>query len=132
MTGEELIRQFERVETPAESFHHADHVRLAFEYLLRFPIIEALERFSGSIKRFASAHGKADKYHETITWAYLFLIRERMFRADHVQSWDEFSSQNHDLFVWKGGVLDRIYSPETLNSELARIAFVLPDQHPNS
>jgi len=132
MTGEELIRQFERGETPAESFHHSDHVRLAFEYLLRFPIIEALERFSGSIKRFATAHGKADKYHETITWAYLFLIRERMFRADQVQSWDEFSSQNHDLFVWKGGVLDRIYSAETLHSELARIAFVLPDRHVSS
>jgi hypothetical protein len=33
VTGEDLIRQFECGETRPESFHHADHVRLAFEYL---------------------------------------------------------------------------------------------------
>ena len=133
MTGEELIRQFERGETPAESFHHSDHVRLAFEYLLRFPIIEALERFSGSIKRFATAHGKADKYHETITWAFLLLIRERLARARECvgrsPSWDEFAADNQDLLKGKDHVLRCYYRDETLKSELARRTFVFPDRN---
>jgi len=31
MTGDELIRDFEDGSTTAATFHHADHVRLAFE-----------------------------------------------------------------------------------------------------
>lgn len=128
MTGEELITQFERAETPIFSFHHADHVRLAFEYLLRFPVLDALTRFSAALQNFAEANGKSGLYHETITWAYLFLIRERMSRAGRAQDWEDFASSNPDLLIWKGGVLDRLYSPETLSSERARRTFVLPDR----
>src|ERR1700682_5017619 len=81
MTGDELIKQFEDGTTPPGSFHHADHVRLAFEYLCRYSVLEALERFSDALKRFATARGKAQLYHETITWTYLLLIHELMARA---------------------------------------------------
>lgn len=128
MTGEELIEQFEGGATPANGFHHADHVRLAFAYLRRYAALEALERFSEALKRFAAAQGKAQLYHETITWAYLLLIRERMARAGGTQSWEEFAAQNADLLVWKGGVLGSLYRQETLDSDLARRTFVLPDQ----
>ena len=128
MTGDELIEQFESGATPAETFHHADHVRLAFEYLCRYPALQALAKFSGALQRFAAAQGKAQRYHETITWAYLLLIRERMARAGYLQSWEEFAEQNRDLLVWKGGVLSTLYLQETLDSDLARQTFVLPDR----
>ena len=83
-TGDQLIKQFEDGTTPAATFHHADHVRLAFEYLYRYPALEALEKFSAALRRFAAAQGKPQLYHETITWAYLLLIRERMARAGRV------------------------------------------------
>jgi hypothetical protein len=102
MTGAELIQQFEGGTTPAGTFHHCDHVRLAFEYLCRYPVLEALERFPDALRRFAAAQGKAQRYHETITWAYLLLIRERMARAGRVQTWEEFAGCNADLLVWKG------------------------------
>lgn len=128
MTGEELIQQFERGATPADTFHHADHVRLGFEYLGRYPVLEALQRFSAALKQFAAAQGKAQRYHETITWAYLLLIRERMARAECIQTWEEFAERNPDLLIWKGGVLGTLYRQETLDSDLARHAFVLPDR----
>ena len=128
MTGEELIEQFEFGATPADTFHHADHVRLAFEYLCRYTALEALERFSDALKRFAAAQGKAQLYHETITWAYLLLIRERVARAGRVQTWEEFAEHNPDLLVWKGGVLGTLYRQETLDSDFARHIFVLPGQ----
>jgi hypothetical protein len=128
MSGEELIAEFECGATAPESFHHADHVRLAFEYLCRYRALEALGKFSAALKRFAAAQGKPDRYHETITWAYLLLIRERMARAGESQSWEEFAKGNSDLFLWKGGVLSTLYRQETLDSELARRTFVLPDR----
>ncbi len=84
--------------------------------------------FSAALKRFAAAQGKAQRYHETITWAYLLLIRERMARAGCAQTWEEFAERNADLLVWKGGVLTTLYRQETLDSDLARQTFVLPDQ----
>jgi len=128
MTGDELIKQFEDGVTPVDTFHHADHVRLAFEYLCRCSALEALERFSDALKRFAAAQGKAQLYHETITWAYMLLIRERIARAGHSQTWEEFAERNPDLLIWKGGVLGTLYRQETLDSDLARHTFVLPDQ----
>jgi hypothetical protein len=128
MTGEELIEQFENGKTPAATFHHADHVRLAFEYLRLYSALEALQRFSADLQRFAAAQGKAQLYHETITWAYLLLIRERMARAGGEPSWPEFAARNADLFIWKGGVLTSLYRRETLDSDLARHIFVLPDR----
>ena len=128
MTGEELIQQFEDGTTSADTFHHADHVRLAFEYLCRYPALEALQKFSAALQRFAAAHGKAQRYHETITWAYLLLIRERIARAGCAQTWEEFAEGNADLLLWKGGVLARLYRQETLDSDLARHTFVLPDR----
>jgi hypothetical protein len=128
MTGDELIQQFEDGTTPAATFHHADHVRLAFEYLCRYSALEALRRFSAALQRFAAGQGKAQLYHETITWAYLLLIRERIARAGSAQTWEEFGERNADLLVWKGGVLAALYRQETLDSDLARHTFVLPDR----
>jgi hypothetical protein len=127
MNNQELIRRFENDAVPEDSFHHADHVRLAFAYLCECPVLQALERFSGALKRFAAARGKTQLYHETITCAYFFLIRERMTRREGAD-WDEFSRQNPDLLVWKGGILNRYYCETTLKSDLARRVFVLPDK----
>jgi hypothetical protein len=128
LTGEELIQQFEDGATRPEDFHHIDHVRLAFEYLRRYSALEALQRFSVALQRFAAAQGKADRYHETITWAYLLLIRERIARAGTEPTWEEFAARNADLLIWKGGVLETLYRPGTLDSALARNTFVLPDR----
>src|SRR5690242_18744033 len=81
MTHLELIQRFESGAMP-DGFHHADHVRLAFAYLECFPVFQALDRFSEGLKRFATSVGKPDRYHETITVAFFFLIRERMARNE--------------------------------------------------
>ena len=100
---------------------------MAYLYLCRYPAMEALQRFSTSLIRFATAHGKPQLYHETITWAFLFLIRERMARMGYPQSWDEFAAGNADLLNWKENVLKKYYRAETLSSEFARKTFLFPD-----
>ena len=127
MTDQELIRCFEADNMPDGSFHHADHVRLAFAYLSEYPVLEALDRFCRALKRFATARGKSQLYHETITHAYFFLIRERMARCASA-TWDEFARCNSDLLTWKGGILTRYYHDATLQSDLARAVFLFPDK----
>jgi len=124
----ELLRRFEDATLPASAFHHRDHVRVAWLYLKAEPPLAALARFDAGLKRFAAAHGATGLYHETITWAYLLLLRERMERNGAGATWAEFAAQNPDLLTWKPSVLDRYYRPETLASELARRVFVLPDR----
>ncbi len=126
MTTHEIIRQFE-TDTLASEFHHGDHVRLAFAYLQEFPPHEALDRFTKALKRYAAARSKSQLYHETITHAYFFLIRERMARSGTLE-WDAFARQNPDLLQWKPGILDRYYRDSTLQSDLARSVFLFPDK----
>jgi hypothetical protein len=127
MTNEQIIHCFETNAIPEHSFHHADHVRLAFAYLAIYPPLQALENFSAALKRFAAARGKSQLYHETITHAYFFLIRERMARCSTAK-WDEFADRNPDLLIWKNGILTRYYHESTLQSDLARTVFVFPDK----
>jgi hypothetical protein len=132
-----------------EEFHHRDHIRAAWCYLRELPLLEALQRFTASLKHFANAKGQPQLYHETITWAYVFLIHERMEIVEDRQSclseqtgspvpgqaglpvlhetWDEFADRNTELFTWRPSILDRLYRPETIQSERARRSFILPD-----
>ena len=128
MTDDEFIAGFEACTLPNGSFHHADHVRMAFLHLSRYPAIEALQRFSTSLIRFATAHGKPQLYNETITWAFLLLIRERMARAGCQQTWDEFAAANPDLLGWKD-LMKKYYRDETLFSDLAKSTFLFPDKN---
>ena len=128
MSEQELIAQFENGSIPPDSFHHADHVRMAFAYLCQYPVLEALERFSTALQRFATSQGKPNLYHQTITWAYLFLIYDRISRAGQTQTWEEFAKANPDLLVWKNGILKKYYAEETLQSDLARRVFIFPDR----
>lgn len=127
MSDDELIARFEALEFPG-GFRHRDHVRLAWIHLRRFPVPEALARISTGLADLARSRQMPGRYHQTITWAYVFLIGERMARADRDRGWEDFAEENADLLEWSGGILRLYYRDETLRSELAREVFVLPDR----
>jgi len=128
MEDQEFLSQFENCTLPNGSFHHREHVRVAWLYLRSYTLMETLSRFSAGLKRFAAAHGKPNLYHETITWAYVLLINERIARKGRAHTWDEFVEANPDLFDWKNSVLKTYYTEATLKSDFARNAFVFPDK----
>ena len=128
LSDDEFVARFEDATLSTESFHHRDHVRMAFLYLCRYPALEAIQRFSVSLARFAAANGKPGLYNETVTWAFLFLIRERMARSGGNCNWEQFAAQNADLLSWENNILRRYYREGTLKSNLARSTFLLPDR----
>jgi hypothetical protein len=127
MNDRDFVTAFEACAIAADDFHHGDHVRLAWIYLRESPLIEAIGRFAASLQRFAAHHGVPGRYHETITWAYVLLIHERMQRDGAPDAWEPFRAANGDLFAGKPSILERYYSPATLGSDIARRTFVLPD-----
>jgi hypothetical protein len=116
LTDDDFVARFEGCTLPNSAFHHQDHVRLAWIYLRRHPPLEALERFAEGLRRFATFNGHPGLYHETITWAFLLLIRERMERGAAGGTWEDFAAAHPDLLSWKPSVLNRYYQPETLGS----------------
>ncbi|HEX8152469.1 MAG TPA: hypothetical protein VF698_05055 [Thermoanaerobaculia bacterium] len=127
MNDREFLEAFEHCTLPGDSFHHSDHIRLGWLYVREHPLPEAIGRFVATLQRFAASKGAAGLYHETITWAFLLLIHERMQRGGDAD-YETFRANNADLYRWKPSVLDEYYLPETLASDLARRVFVLPDR----
>jgi hypothetical protein len=127
MTDDELLTGFENASLANEAFHHEQHVRVAWLFVQRYGMPDALARFSRALRRFAEAKGAPGRYHETITWAYLFLVAERIARGPS-DTWDRFAAANRDLLTWKPSLLDRYYTSETLQSELSRRTFIMPDR----
>jgi hypothetical protein len=136
MTDSEIVSAFEELTLPAASFRHREHLLVAWSYLRELPFAEAGARFARNLRRFARAHGAEAKYHETITWAYLSLLGERMhagagFRSPGA-SFDAFLAANPGLLAPAHGALAAFYDAETLASPLAREVFVLPRPRPVS
>lgn len=124
MTDDQLLERFETASLVPGEFHHCEHVRVAWLYLDRYPAVDALRRYAEGLKRVAVSLGAPDLYHETITWAYLLLIRDRMQDGE---CWSAFAEHNPDLLDWKNSVLGRYYSDALLWSDRARARFVFPD-----
>lgn len=121
------VEAFESSHIDVDSFDHEAHVYLAWLYLERLPVLDAVQRYSEGLRRLTEQLGIPGKYHETITCFYLFKIAER--RDGFAGDWLAFKRQNADLFACgQSSMLNRFYSRATLHSERARRAFVLPDR----
>jgi hypothetical protein len=123
-----LVAAFDGAGFAPGSFHHRDHVRVAWVLLERATLIETLSRFTAGLRRLAAEAGKPQVYHETITCAYVILVQEQ--RAPRgAEDWPAFAGRNPELLAWKPSVLEtRYYQEETLWSDRARASFVLPDR----
>ena len=122
----ELLEKFVDTTLPADQFHHQQHVQVAWLFVRKYGMPLAISEFTAAIKRFADAKGATGLYHETITWAFLFLIADRQARQSN-ETWQDFQSANQDLLTWKPSILERYYSKELLASDLAKRTFLMPD-----
>lgn len=126
LSDQDFLHRFESLTLPADAFRHADHVRLAWLYVVRDGLGMGLERVRAGIRRFATHHGAPDKYHETLTCAAVVLVNERVHRTPDAPDWPTFAEANPDLLRWKGGAFFDHYPETIVDSDDARRVFMLP------
>ena len=123
MTDEELLQRFERADLDTDAFGHAQHVRVAWLQLSRMPLLRAIGHHTAGLQRLTTRLGVPQRYHATLTVAYLLLIYERMAGED---SWSQFAARNPDLLARGAQLLSEHYAPAQLHSDAARLAFCPP------
>ena len=127
VSDEKFLQELEACLLPERDFGHPAHVRAAYLYLRAGDFARALPRLQHTIRAFASSLGKPDRYHETMTVAYLSLIQQHIAERGDGGCWEEFERNNPELF--ERDLLLHFYSRSQLESGLARRLFLLPDRH---
>jgi hypothetical protein len=120
----EFLAALETCSLSAREFDHAAHVRAAYLYSRSGDLAGALAKIRHAIQTFAASLGRPDRYHETITVAYLALIRQTLHVSGDGGGWEGFAQANQGLL--DRDLLLRFYPQAQLESELARRIFLLP------
>ena len=127
MTDTEFLEAFESCTLPEAQWTHEAHVRMAWLYLQKMPLSEAMPVVRQGIKRYNASLKKLLAYHESITQAFLHLISHRMQCSGDRLSFVDFCNENPDLLDRTMTALLTYYRKETLFSQAARDGFVEPD-----
>lgn len=123
----DIVNAFENGTLDPARFNHRLHLSLAWTYLQRDGFPEGALHFRRHLKAYVVAVGAQDKYHETITWAYLALLNEEMsLRSAPGESFDAMIERRPDLLDHRNGAIARSYSKAQLDVPDARRVFLLP------
>ncbi|MEP4485506.1 MAG: hypothetical protein ABJ013_07760 [Halioglobus sp.] len=130
----EADREFKnRVEScnfPVAEFDHKAHIRLAYVYLAENSTVETVHLVRDTLTALLRHAGvdPSQKYHETLTEAWVLAVSHFMRNTDDSQSADDFIKKNTAMLDSK--IMMTHYSPEILFSDEARKAFVEPNLDP--
>ncbi|MGD0492499.1 MAG: hypothetical protein ABSC32_13205 [Steroidobacteraceae bacterium] len=103
MTDDEFLHALETCELPATDFGHAAHMRAAYLYLRGASLDDALDAIRCALQHYVAHLGKADRYDEGMTRAYVALIHRRMAERGDGGGWTAFAEANQDLFAIRVG-----------------------------
>jgi hypothetical protein len=109
----------------AERLGHREHVKLAW-LALRADRAAGGERVASILRRFAAAHGEADRYHETVTGFWIRLVGHTLDVAPGLDDFEAYL-RRFPLLLDKS-LLGRHWSRDALTA--GRAAWVEPDLLP--
>jgi hypothetical protein len=129
---EAFLKAFEDCTLPFEQWRHDAHIKVAYLHLHQLPYDQALDKIRESIKRYNAATNTPESlergYHETITVAWMRLVRFTLCEYGPAASADEFLEAQEHLLNKKA--LRFFYSRDHLISWRAKAEFVEPDLAP--
>jgi hypothetical protein len=128
LSDREFVEAFEACTISGSEFHHGDHVRLAWIYAREFGEKGAEDRLLAGIRKLAEHVGNAQKFHYTMTVAWLRMVVASRGSADARGSFSEWAEANAPL--GDKDMLSRYYSKERLNGAEAKAGWVEPDLQP--
>jgi len=119
-------QQMESSTFPAADFNHRAHLRLAYVYLCESNPDTATDQMRDTLNQF-HIHNKVDpeKFHETLTKAWILAVKHFMDRAGSATSADDLIDRYPQMLDTQ--IMLTHYSAERLFSDHARRTFVEPD-----
>jgi hypothetical protein len=121
---EELMGQ---VMADAEHFGHRQHVHLTWLAVRRYGTAAAVDLVSDGIRRTARYAGAPQKYHATVSRAWVELVGHHAVASD-ILDFASFADYHPTLLDKR--LLTRFYRPATLASTQARAGWIAPDLAP--
>ena len=132
MNDETLLRRFEACELSTDEWHHREHVRLAYLYLLRLPYAEALDRMRAGLKALNTVHHTPETlergYHETLTQGWLHLVYGALSEYGPAANSEAFFEEQSHLLARRAMYF--FYTRARLRSAEAKARFLEPDLTP--
>ncbi len=122
-----FLARFEGAGFGAHEFPHRAHLRTAWLYVRRDGPEAAAEAVVAGIRRVAAAHGHPERYHDTITRAWVRVVALAAVRTG-ASTFDGLLAAHPELLDKR--LLLRHYSAGVLGSPAARAGWVPPDLHP--
>src|SRR5712692_4496737 len=119
-SDDEFLRAFEDLSFPADRFHHREHIRVAWLYLKSSDATRAAERMSEGIRRFANHQGATQKYHHTLTLAWMRLVAAALVETPEGYTFEQFIAAHPQLK--DTNLLAKYYSKELMKTAAAREA----------
>ncbi len=124
----ELAAILAAITGPAGEFRHRQHVNLAFLAVRRYGMPEATGKTCGWIRQIARYGRAPQKYHHTISRAWVELVAHHVAADPECADFDVFAGRNPALLDKR--LLSRHYRSTTLAAEPARGGWVEPDLLP--
>jgi hypothetical protein len=125
----EFLSAFESFELDAGSFRHREHLRVAYVLLSTHSVEDAHARLKSALLGYLAHLGVGDeKYHETLTRAWLLAVNHFMNQSAPSSCFDSFVANNDKLL--DSAIMQTHYSKELLQTPRARRQFVPPDLEP--
>jgi hypothetical protein len=127
-----FLAAFESQAIPFADWSHRAHIRMAFNYLSRHPLEDALARIRRGIQALNRAHGTLEAptrgYHETLTIAWARVVAGAIAAHGPFRDSNDFCDRSPHLL--QRTLMSVFYSRERLFSPEAKRSFVEPDLAP--
>ncbi len=113
---------------PGGQFRHRQHINLAFVAVRRYGMPEARARICGWIQQIAAYERAPQKYHHTVSRAWVEIVAHHVEADPGCADFDTFAGRNPALLDKR--LLGRHYRSLTLAAAPARRGWVEPDLAP--
>jgi len=128
LSDEELLRGFDGCRLAPGSFHHGDHVRLAWICVRKFGPLAAEEHLLQGIRKMAEGAGVPKKFSYTTTVAWVRLVAARQGQGERDERFEDWITKWPELL--EKSFLNEYYSAEKLEGSQARSEWLEPDRKP--
>lgn len=124
-TDEAFVQAFLQGTLSPAHFHHRDHLRLAWCLARQYDLEATMRLITTSIRAFATRHGQAAKYHETLTQFWVRIVTHLVKEHPDITSFETFLATFPHLL--EKNLPYQHWRRETMESPTARAHWVEPD-----